>query len=157
MKKPNKKNDHPKWMGQLFATIHGCWQHHAPCKHINMQSYWDENSDCWQVKAAPVYQEVYGGDDDGKKVWAGFLFDMGEFSRSHGVWIQEQALCSVCVECTQHPKIMARGKFQGHPIFLEVYLEPVADTEPVEIIDTLKQEIREMPEPSEATEKNEPS
>jgi len=100
----------------------------------------------WQVKAAPVYQEVYGGDDDGKKVWAGFVFDIGDFSRETGVWVEEFAISSYCQECTEHPKLMARGKFQGHQFFLHIFLEPVAETEPVEVIDTIQQQIRDMPE-----------
>jgi len=41
---------------------------------------------------------------------------------------------------------MARGKFQGHQFFLHIFLEPVAETEPVEVIDTIQQQIRDMPE-----------
>jgi len=136
----------PRWTEKLFALIHKHWQYHAPCVHINIQAFFDHDNKAWQVKAAPVYQEVYGGDDDGKKVWAGFVFDVGDFSRETGVWVQEYAISSYCQECTQHPKLIARGKFQGHQFFLHVFLEPVAETEAVEMIDTIQQQIREMPD-----------
>jgi hypothetical protein len=151
--KNNQKHDHgenkplPKWVERLFGIIHNCWQYHAPCSHINMQAWWDDQLEtpCWQIKAAPVYQEVYGGDEDGKRVWAGFIFDVMDFSRAPGVWVQEQAVASYCQECTAYPKMMLRGKFQGHLFFLHVYLEPIEETETIEIIDTIKQEIRDMP------------
>lgn len=142
----NQDKPPPKWVERFFRLIHHCWQYHAPCSHINMQAGFNPDLGCWDIKAAPVYQEVYGGDGDGKRVWAGFLFDVGEFSRAPGVWVQEQAAASYCSECTSTPKIMLRGKFQGHLFFLSISLEPIEETETVEIIDTIKHEIREMPE-----------
>lgn len=136
----------PRWTKRLFALIYKHWQYHAPCLHINLQAYFDYENKVWQIKAAPVYQEVYGGDDDGKKVWAGFIFDIGDFSKENGVWIQEFAAASYCQECTEHPKLMAQGKFQGHNFHLHIFLEPVAESEAVEMIDTLQQEIRDMPQ-----------
>ena len=134
----------PKWTKRLFFLIHRHWQYHSPCEHINIKAYFDVENKLWQIHAAPVYQEVYGGDDDGKKVWAGFLFDMGNFSRETGVWIQEYAVSSYCNECTEHPKIMARGKFQGHQIYFHIFLEPIAETEAVELIDTINFQIRDI-------------
>jgi hypothetical protein len=141
--KSKRAHRQPKWVARLIDRIHRHWQYHAPCKHINVQALWDEAYRAWQVKAAPVFQEVLGGEDDGKRVWSGFVFEMGEFSRTPGVWIQEQAVASYCNECTPYPKLMAKGKFEGHPFLLHVYLEPIADTQTVEIIDTLENEIRE--------------
>lgn len=144
---PNSDKPIPKWIERLFDLIHKHWQYHAPCSHVNMQAFQDE-SHMWQIKAAPVFQEVYGGDDDGKRVWAGFLFDTGDFSREEGVWIQEQAVASYCQECTEYPKLMLKGKFRGHQFMLHLFLEPIADTATVEMIDTIKQEIRDMPAPA---------
>jgi len=133
----------PKWIARLIDCIHHHWHHHAPCSHVNVRAFWDEGEKAWRVSASPVFQEVLGGPDDGKKVWAGFLFEMGDFSWSPGVSIQEQVVASYCNECTPYPKVMAKGTFEGHPFLLHVYLEPIADTEIVEIIDTIKKEIRE--------------
>jgi hypothetical protein len=133
----------PKWITRLIDRIHANWQYHAPCNHIDVQAFWDEEYGAWRVRAAPVFQEVLGGEDDGKKVWAGFVFEMGQFSRSPGVRVQEQAVASYCNECTPFPKLMAKGKFEGHPFLLHVYLEPIADSDTVEVIDTITKEIRE--------------
>ena len=139
----NKKR--PKWMEKLFFLVHKHWEYHAPCTHLNIQAYQENKT--WHVKAAPVFQEIYGGDDDGKKVWAGFIFDMGDFNRESGVHIEEWAIASYCQECNEHPKLMGRGKFEGHPIYLHIFMEPVADTEPAEMLDTIKHQIRDMPIP----------
>jgi hypothetical protein len=133
----------PKWVARLIDLIHRHWQYHAPCNHVGVKAFWDEEYGEWRVNAAPVFQEVLGGEDDGKKVWAGFVFEMGGFSHSPGVWIQEQAVASYCNECTPFPKLMAKGKFEGHPFLLHVYLEPIADSDTVEVIDTITNEIRE--------------
>jgi hypothetical protein len=139
----DKEKLFPKWIEKLFALIHKHWLYHAPCIHINITACYDQK--IWHVKAAPVYQEVYGGDDDGKKVWAGFGFDLGSFGKESGVWLKKQFVYSFCQECSEYPKLIVLGKFQGHPISLEVYLEPVVETEPVEFIDTIQHEIRNIP------------
>lgn len=141
-----KNNKTPKWMFRFFDTIYKCWQYHQPCTRINMQSSWDEDTKIWHIKAAPVFQEVYGGNDDGKRVWAGFIFDMGMFSRAEGVFLKEFAFSSYCNGCSEHPKMMAYGKFEGRSISLQIFLEPVADTETVELLDTINQKIRVLPE-----------
>ena len=51
-------------------------------------------------------------------------------------------MASFCNECTPYPKLMIKGKFEGHPFLLHIYLEPIADTETVEIIDTVNKTIR---------------
>lgn len=134
----------PKWTDKLFVLIHKHWQYHSPCEHINIKIFFDEEKKLWQVHAAPVFQEVFGGDEDGKKVWAGFLFDIGGFSRETGVWTQEFAITSYCNECSDHPKMMLLGKFQGHQIYLNIFMEPIAETEVVEVIDTINCQIREI-------------
>lgn len=133
----------PEWVERLFTCIQENWQHHVPCLHINMQAFWNAEHQAWQVKAAPVFQEVRGGESDGMKVWSGFLFDLGDFGRSPGVWIQEQAVASSCNHCTAYPKLLVKGRFEGHPFILHILLEPPADTEVVEVVDTLRQEVRE--------------
>ncbi len=133
----------PEWIARFTDCIHRHWQYHAPCSHVNLKALWDEQQTVWQVSAAPVFQEVLGGPYDGKKVWAGFVFEMGKFSRASGVSVQEQAVASYCNECTPYPKLTAKGTFEGHPFLLHLYLEPIADTETVEIIDTINKEIRE--------------
>lgn len=136
----------PKWTERLFELIYEHWHYHSPCKHIDIQAFVDEETKIWQVIAAPVYQEVFGGDEDGKKVWSGFSFDVDSFVREHGVWMEGFMLSSYCQKCTKQPELMASGKFRGHQIYLSILLEPIAETNPVEVIDTLGKKIRDMPE-----------
>lgn len=142
-KMDNQEKKFPKWIPIFYDTISKHWQHHAPCEHINLKAEWVKETKCWHIQAAPVFQEILGGEDDGKKVWAGFLFDMMDFSRDEGVWIQEQAYMSVCKECTSNPKIMSKGKFRGRNFYLHIFLEPPEGSDSVEVIDTIKKEIRE--------------
>lgn len=145
----NQKMDEkplPKWINKFFAIIYRHWSHHGPCEHINLQAYFDEQKDIWQINAAPVYQEVYGGDEDGKQVWTGFIFDTSNFGRENGVWIQDTAIVSFCDQCNPNPKIIIQGKFRGHQFNLDINLEPVAETTSVEVIDTIQQKIREIPD-----------
>jgi len=139
--KPEKKQ--PKWIELFYKKVYDHWEHHAPCEHVNMKAEWNQETKCWHIHTAPVWQEILGGEDDGKRVWAGFLFDFGDFGREEGMWIQEQAFMSVCSECTPNPKTVTKGKFRGHNFYMHLFLEPPEDSESVEVIDTIKQEIRE--------------
>ena len=95
------------------------------------------------LKAAPVYQQIYGGPDDGKKVWVGFSFDIGEFGRVPGVKVLNQMVASYCDECTSCPKNILQGEYNGHLFLLHIMLEPDQNSPIVEIVDHLKKEIRE--------------
>jgi hypothetical protein len=97
----------------------------------------------WLITVAPVFQEVLGGEDDGKKVWTGFIFHGDLFCKADGVYVKHFAASSLCNLCSRHPRLMFRGKYRGHKIYLQVFLEPPDDTEAVEIVDTIKSEVRE--------------
>lgn len=150
--KPDAEKPQPKWIQSFYKAIYACWQHHSPCENVNMRSEWSKETKCWHINAAPVWQEILGGEDDGKRVWAGFLFDFGDFSRAEGVWIQEQAFMSYCSECTDHPKTVTKGKYKGHNFYLHLYLEPPEGCDAAEVIDTLKKEIRLKMAPVDADE-----
>jgi hypothetical protein len=133
----------PKWTEKFFFLIYQCWAYHAPCEHINIQAFFNQEEKHWEIKAAPVFQEIYGGDDDGKKIWAGFAFDLTAFSHCNGMWIMDQTILSRCSECSDYPELMIQGKFKGHRFVLQIFLEPVSD-EPVELVDTINHEIRDI-------------
>lgn len=126
----------PRWITRLIDLIHGHWNYHGPCDHINVQCYHDQHHG-WVVNVAPVYQEVYGGSDDGKKVWTGFVFDVGTFVRVRGLHVEDITVASYCNQCSPCPRLMIRGKFRGRPIFLNVWLEPIRETATVEVLDTI--------------------
>jgi hypothetical protein len=112
----------------------------------------------WQVSAAPIFQEVLGGEDDGKKVWAGYLFDLMNFSRANGVWVQEIAVLSKCAHCNDAPSTILKCKFRGHGVYIKIYLEPIKNQPSSEIIDVHNKTIKEIPledrkKPEEGQEK----
>jgi len=117
------------------------WEHHGNSHHL-LWSINERDDGVWQIEVAPVYQEVLGGEDDGKKVWTGFEFDLSGFLKGQDVFALEFGAASYCVECNATPIIAVRGRFQGQPFVLKLHLEPIPDSEPVEIIDTLKNEVR---------------
>jgi hypothetical protein len=80
--------------------------------------------------------------DDGMKVWTGFEFDLSGFFGEPGVFALGFGAVSYCVDCNATPIIAVRGRFQGVPFVMKLHLEPVPESEPVEIIDTIKNETR---------------
>jgi hypothetical protein len=117
------------------------WQHHGNCHHL-LWSIKERDDEVWQIEAAPVYQEVLGGEDDGKKVWTGFEFDLSGFLAEQEVFALGFGAVSYCVDCNATPIIAVRGRYQGQPFVMKLHLEPIPESEPVEIIDTLKGEVR---------------
>lgn len=134
----------PKWGQKLFETVEHYWNHHGPCNHINFNLEYNSELKLWNAMFAPAFQEVFGGEDDGKTVWTGFLFEAGKFSRLTGVEIQDWAIASACKDpdCIAIPRVMIKGKYKGHKIILQIWQEPPKDTEPLEIVDVAAKEIR---------------
>lgn len=138
----DKPENLPKWILRLTSLIHKHWQHEGPCNSINFKTCYDSSCKSWQVCAAPAYQEIYGNEDDGKQVWTGFIFEAGKFSEESGLWIQDFAVASQSASCGPYPKLMFKGKFRGHNVFVNIFLEPDKSTSSVEVLDTIKREIR---------------
>lgn len=59
----------PPWFDRLTRLIERSWDHHGACMSLHFASVFDTESREWRIVAAPVFQEVLGGEDDGKKVW----------------------------------------------------------------------------------------
>lgn len=120
------------------------WHHHAPCRHL----LWRENGegDSFQVEVAPVYQEVVGGNQDGMTVWSGFRFDLSGFLAERGVLAEGVVAASYCVECSETPYVGIKGTYLGKPFGLRLHLEPIPGTPPVEVIDTIKMQVRDIQE-----------
>lgn len=133
----------PKWLHEFYSKIHDHWEYHSPSVKINTIAAFNRYEKIWNIKVAPVFQEVYGGTNDGKQIWAGFVFDLGEFAKEEGVWVQNFAAASACQNCSPCPKLLVKGKFKGKSFILQVYLQPVPDSESVEIVDMISQTVRE--------------
>ena len=93
-----------------------------------------------------MFQEVLGGEDDGKTVWTGFVFHTEKLLRA--MMVESISAASVCNECNPTPALVIRGRYRGHRLCLKVCLEPVPGSPVVEIIDTLRFEIRDLPKGS---------
>ena len=63
------------WFDRFIRLIEWSWRHHGPCSNLHVSCAFDNDSGEWVIVAAPVYQEVLGGEDDGKTVWTGFVFE----------------------------------------------------------------------------------
>lgn len=120
------------------------WHHHAPCHHL----LWLENGegDHFQAEVAPVYQEVVGGEQDGMTVWSGFRFDLSGFLAERGVLTEGVMAASYCTQCAETRSLDLRGTYLGRPFKLRLHLEPIPGTPPVEVIDTIKQQVRDIKE-----------
>lgn len=136
----------PPWFDRFTRLIEGSWAHHGPCRNLHVSCAFDTDSGEWQITAAPVFQEVLGGEDDGKTVWTGFVFHTEKLLRA--MVVESISAASVCNECNPTPAVMIRGRFRGDRITLKVLLEPVPGLAVVEIIDMLKCEIRDVPKGS---------
>lgn len=119
------------------------WMYHAP-SHVLVWQQYEANDGC-RIEVAPAFQEVVGGEQDGMKVWAGFRFDVSGFVAERGILVEGVLAASYCTQCSETPYIGIRGTFFGHPFDLKVHLEPFGG-EPVEIIDVLKNEVRDIKE-----------
>jgi len=120
------------------------WRYHAPCETL-LWNVREADDEC-QIEVAPVFQEVVGGDLDGSKVWAGFRFDVSAFLAERGVSVENLLASSYCIECSETPYIIVRGTYFGRAFSLRLHLEPIPNSEPVEIIDTIKHQVRDIKE-----------
>jgi hypothetical protein len=136
----------PTWLEDIRHALEGNWRHHGPCSQISLKSLYDDETCNWLIVAAPVNQEIVGGDKDGLKVWTGFAFDltsmMGLFGMP-GLAIQGIEARSRCVDCTPAPMIELRCRLGHEKVVIQLHLEPVADSPVVEIIDTFTFSLRE--------------
>jgi len=117
------------------------WKYHRPCRH-RMRSSERLADGTMQFSAAPIFQEILGGDQDGMKVWSAFEMNLSDLFSEPSIEITEVGFRSVCIECTPTPFVGVRGTYKEQPFVLMIHLQPIADTEPVEIIDTIKNTTR---------------
>jgi len=121
------------------------WNYHRPsCRH----RLWTERveSDVMQFEVAPVFQEVLGGGEDGMRVWTAYSMHLSALFSEPGLDVTELGFRTYCIECTPTPFFGVRGKYKGRPFVLMIHLEPIPDSETVEIIDSIKNETRAIKE-----------
>lgn len=96
----------------------------------------------WQVGAAPVFQECYGGTDDGKRVWSAFEFDIMDFLAEPELIVEECGAISYEESTNTRPFIGFVSSYKGQPFVFQLNLEPIPNTEPLEILDTIQDVVR---------------
>ena len=96
----------------------------------------------WQIGAAPVFQECYGGTDDGKRVWSAFEFYIAGFIVEPDLEIDECGAMSFEEATNTRPFVGFVGSYKGQPFVFQLNLEPIPDTEPLEIVDTIQDVVR---------------
>lgn len=96
----------------------------------------------WQIGSAPVFQEVYGGTDDGKRVWSAFEFDIMDFLAEPEVVVEECGAMSFEEATNTRPFVCFVGTYKGQPFVFQLNLEPIPSTEPLEILDTIQDVVR---------------
>ncbi len=119
----------------LRRAVERHWRHHS----MSVAVWWriDVTSSEWSCDAAPAFQEVFGGSNDGQRVWAGFHFDLTAFAREPGIQIDQTHIESRCLECSETPGVRLWGRFHDQPFVLRLHQEPTPDSEPIEILDTI--------------------
>ena len=95
-------------------AIENHWQHHGNCRHLNWLMFRRDDG-VQQIEVAPIFQEVYGGEDDGKLVWTGFEFNLTDFLAEPGIEVEDFGACSSCVDCNPRPILAIRGTYEGEP------------------------------------------
>ena len=99
-----------------------------------------------QFEAAPVFQEVLGGDQDGLRVWSAYSMRLSDLFSEPGIEITEFGFRTYCVECNKTHFVGVRGKYKGQPFVLMIHLEPIPGSQTVEVIDSIMNETRAIKE-----------
>lgn len=133
----------PFWFDKFKRLVEKCWDHHGPCRSVRLDSALEVENGLWLFRASPVFQEVFGGMDDGKTVWTAFEFHAYRLMRGMTVWGVSAKSC--CLDCKATPTITIRGSYRGHMVNLTVLLEPVPGSAVAEIIDTINFQVRDVP------------
>ena len=118
----------------LRRVVERHWQHHS----MSLQIHWSatDADGVLTCEAAPVYQEVVGGNGDGSKVWAGYEVDLTALAAEPTIEIERITAESLCVMCNETPGISVRGRIHDQPFVLRLHQEPLPNSEPKERLDT---------------------
>lgn len=141
-----KSNTHVPFDEAVFQqVVRRYWNYHS----LSNQVAWtteQEESGRLRFNVSPVMQEVLGGEDDGKRVWSGFEFDLYGFSLEPGIEFRDVGVISQTTEYSDTPLIGITGDYFGQAFVLRIHLEPVAGAETREIVDTIRNEVRSIEE-----------
>lgn len=129
-------------------AVRSHWNYHALSEEVCWRAEQDERG-VWQCEITPVMQEIFGGEDDGKRVWSGLDFHLSGFSHEPGVELLDYGATSRCDEDTPIPFLGIEGKYFGESFVLRVGLEPLPNSEVREIVDVVRQVVRPVTDEEE--------
>lgn len=126
-------------------VVRSHWVYHGLCNMMNWSVFLRED-EVTQIEVCPTFQIVYGGPDDGKKVWTPFQFQVLDFLNEADVdEVQECGVMTYSLQDGHGPFIGIVGSYRGKQFALRIHLEPDPATEPLELIDRIKNEVRAIP------------
>jgi len=126
----------------LRRAIQRHWTQHAPCNSISVEVTYRQDRADWHVLIAPAFQEVVGGAQDGTLIWAGFDIDITGLLDEPEFEVDAMGMASYCIQHNPTPFVGFKGRFKGRPFFLRISLEPIPDSKPLEIVDTVRNQVR---------------
>ena len=118
------------------------WTHHSPCKVISVETTYRPDRADWNILIAPAFQEIGGGGQDGSLVWAGFDLDITNLLDEPEFEVDAMGAASYCIQCSPTPFVGFKGRFKGKPCFLRISLEPIPDSKAMELVDTVRNQVR---------------
>lgn len=122
------------------------WMYYQLCNMMNWFVFTREDS-VTHIEISPPFQITYGGAECGKKVWSPFEFDVLGFLGEEGIDdLEKCGVVSFSAQDHHCPFIGIIASFRGKPFSLRIHLEPQAETEPREIVDRIKNEVRAIEE-----------
>jgi hypothetical protein len=126
-------------------VVRSHWVYHGLCNMMNW-SVFQREDEVTQIEVCPPYQIVYGGPDDGRKVWTPFQFQVLDFLNEADLdEVQECGVMTYSLQDGHGPFIGIVGSYRGKQFALRIHLEPDPATEPLELIDRIKNEVRAIP------------
>jgi hypothetical protein len=128
----------------LRRFIQRHWCHHAPCNSFSVEVTYRPDRADWNILIAPAFQEVVGGSEDGKLIWAGFDLDIWSLLDEPEFEVDAMGMASYCVQCSPLPFVGFKGRFKGKPCFLRISLEPIPDSQALELVDTVRNQVRSV-------------
>lgn len=117
------------------------WNYHALSEQVCWSSHLDEEG-IWRCEITAVMQEIYSGEDDGKRVWSGFDFHLSGFFHEPGVEVLDFGAASRCNDDAPIPFVGIKGRYFGEPFVLKIGLEPLPDADIREFVDTVRKVVR---------------
>lgn len=117
------------------------WNYHALSEQVCWSSHLDEEG-IWQCEITAVMQEIFAGEEDGKKVWSGFDFHLSGLFHAPGVEVLDFGAASRCNDDAPIPFVGIKGRYFGEPFVLKIGLEPLPDADIREFVDTVRKVVR---------------